>query len=129
MIKELAWLKAECVENESAWNSSQLAYDMQITELKQRITNMEFLYEQEMFNMDLKTDKMKAKLSKVKEDLEFYKKQIPMFHEKIEKTQNILAQREMLERRAQRKSTIRRSTLLKAVPPKKSNTNKTTKKK
>lgn len=129
MIKELAWLKADAVENERVWHSSQLVYDIQIEELKQRIANMEFTYEVEMFNMDMKIDTQKVKLGQAKEDLQFYKDQIPMFHEKIAKTQNILAKRELLEHRASRRSTIRKSKLLNTVPPKKGKTNKTTKKK
>lgn len=132
MIKELAWLKAETIENSLTWDTSRMAYNIQNSGLKQRIFDLEFLYEDAMFNMDLKIDATKAKLSKAKDDLQFHKDQIPIFHEKIAKTQNIIAQRELMERRFSRKSVRTSLGNLKtqsALQLKKPETNKTVKNK
>lgn len=127
MIRELAWLKSETTLNELTWNTSQTVYDIQILKLKQQIANWEFFYEEEMFNMDLKIDSTKAKLSKAKDDLQFLKDQIPIFHEKIAKTQDIIEQRELMKLRASRKSIrnrVSRNSKSVSLPPKRKSTKK-----
>lgn len=115
MIKELEWLRHESAESHMAWKASELAFDMQITGLKDRLVEMEMLYEEETAKIDRTIDIWKAKTVKAKEELQFYISEIPVFHKKIEQTLDLIAKREGIERepsirKSRKSSRIKRPT-------------------
>lgn len=75
-----------------------MAYDMKIMGLKDRLVQMEMLYEEETMRVDRTIDGWKAKTAKAKEELQFYMDEIPVFHKKIAQTLDLIAKREGIER-------------------------------
>lgn len=71
-----------------------LAYDLELSDYKRRISETESAYETSMELVDNEIKVTRNKLSKAVDDLKFYREQIPMFHRKIAEVQEIFAQRE-----------------------------------
>jgi len=82
------------------WDISSIAYDMQITFFKSSIINKEMAYETTLEQWQGQIQMTRNKLAKAKEDLKYYREQIPMFHKKIVEVQAIIFQKKQLEREA-----------------------------
>ncbi|XP_062121154.1 uncharacterized protein LOC133835222 isoform X2 [Drosophila sulfurigaster albostrigata] len=108
---ELNSIKQQIEEVRSLWKISSVAYNAQIYSLKNSIMDRELQYEENLELAESQIQMSRLRLSKVKDDLKYYKEQIPMFHRKIEEVQEILALQELENRKSKRMSrkSIRKS--------------------
>ncbi|KAH8271679.1 hypothetical protein KR044_000932 [Drosophila immigrans] len=106
-------------EVDRLWEISSVAYTTQILTLKNDIQMKEIAYEEALDEAENQIQATRIRLNKVKDDLKYYKEQIPMFHRKINEVNEILARQEMVTNTSiiQRKS--RKSSKPKLQPKKK----------
>ncbi|KAH8391784.1 hypothetical protein KR215_003245, partial [Drosophila sulfurigaster] len=97
---ELNGIKQQIEEVRSLWKISSVAYNAQIYSLKNSIMDRELQYEESLELAESQIQISRLRLSKVKDDLKYYKEQIPMFHRKIEEVQEILALKELDNRKS-----------------------------
>ncbi|KAL7739716.1 hypothetical protein ACLKA6_012695 [Drosophila palustris] len=97
---EIFRLHSQIDEIGHLWDVSSIAYDMQILGFKQSIMNWEMAYEESLENWRITIQTTRKRLSDAKDDLKYYREQIPMFHRKIAEVQAIMAQHELQERTA-----------------------------
>ncbi|XP_060654926.1 uncharacterized protein LOC132790425 isoform X1 [Drosophila nasuta] len=101
---ELNGIKQQIEEVRSLWKISSVAYNAQIYSLKNSIMDRELQYEENLELAESQIQMTRLRLGKAKDDLKYYKEQIPMFHRKIAEVQKILALQELENRKSSRAS-------------------------
>ncbi|KAM8706193.1 hypothetical protein ACLKA7_010470 [Drosophila subpalustris] len=94
MSKEVVELTKSIEESKIFWECSQIAFDMEINNLRSRISDLERQYDLRMENAANDRESLQNKLIKAKEDLVNNRARIPMFHERIAEVQHIIAKQE-----------------------------------
>lgn len=94
MSKEVVELTKSIEESKLFWECSQIAFEMEINNLRVRISEMETQYEVRMENAANDRESLQNKLIKAKDDLVNNRARIPMFHERIAEVQHIIAKQE-----------------------------------
>ncbi|KAH8419272.1 hypothetical protein KR222_002067, partial [Zaprionus bogoriensis] len=92
--KEIDWLRQEIYELNKTWHYSAAAYSFEHSYYRERTSELEAMYLQDMDQMDVEIGITRNKIVQAKEDLKLYRERIPMFHTRIDEVQEIIRQRE-----------------------------------
>lgn len=95
LLEQVKYFKADnLVEVLYLCKNINIAYVLENSNYKQRITETEQAYEESMELVENEITITRNNLSKVKDDLAFCMEQVPMFHRKIAEVKAILASQE-----------------------------------